>query len=276
MAKEVIDGKKIDKKLKSRNPVIEFDKLKLFFGDPYVIDVEGADGTITIHQPTIGDVVEIGEKRFYATVNAFVTNTTSFRLQLWEQGIDWNEISDFDLFMMLVNTAEKDIYQLFLPDIDFSKFGIFQKQLPDSEDKIRVLYDVENKIEINEQVYFHISQYLRNVFNIFPEEKMTKDKIMKKWFIEKDRRELHNRELKKQKETEEESGLLPLISGCCNHPGFKYKSNELKQLNIYQFYDSVKRLQVYESTVALQSGMYSGFCDLKGVPQENFNFMRTI
>jgi hypothetical protein len=276
MAKEIIDGKKIDKKLKSRNPVIEFDKLKLFFGEPYEIDLEGVDGKITMRQPTIGDVVEIGEKKFYASLNAFITNTTSFRLQLWEQDIDWNDISDFDLFIMLVGTADKEVYNLFLPEINFANFGIFQKQLSDSEEKVNVLYDVENKIEINEQVYFHISQYLRNVFNIYPDEKLTKDAIMKKWFIEKDRRELRNREYKAKKGGDEDSGLISLVSACCNHPGFKYKSSELKELNVFQFYDSVKRLQIYESTVALNHGMYSGFCDLKGVPQENFNFMRSI
>lgn len=276
MAKETIDGKQISKKLKSRNPIIEFDKLQLYFGEPYVIDIPNADGKITLIQPTIGDVIELHEKRYYMTLNSFTANTTSFRLQLWEKNMDWNEMSDFDLFTMLITTAEKEIYQTFLPDIDFSKFGLFQKQIPNTDEKVKVLYDVENKIEINEEVYFHLSQYLRNVFNIFPEEKITKDKILKKWYINKDRRELANREAKKNKGEEEDSGLLPLISACCNHPGFKYKSSELKELGMYQFYDSVKRLQIYESTTALNHGMYSGFCDTKGIPQENFNFMRPI
>lgn len=274
MAKEQLNKGKLAK-LPSRNPKIEFDKLQLFFGNPYVIDVEGADGTITIHQPTIGDIVELGEQRFYATLNAFVTNTTAFRLQLWEQGMDWNTMSDFELFIMLISTVEKEVYQRFFPDLDFSHFGIFQKNVPDSEDKVRVLYDTENKIEINEQVYFHISQYLRNVFNIFPEEKITKDAIMKRWFIEKDKRELRNKEAKKKLKDEDE-GLLPLVSACCNHPGFKYKSRELKELNVFQFFDSVKRLQVYESSTAVQKGMMSGFVDSKGIDPESYNFMRPI
>lgn len=276
MAKEVIDGKKVDKKLKSRNPIIKFDKLKLFFGDPYEIDLENADGKIIIHQPTIGDIVRLGEKRFYSTLNIFITNTTAFRLQLWEQKVDWNDISDFELFIMLIGSADKEVYQLFLPDIDFQNFSVFQKQMPDSEEKVKILYDVENNIEINEQVYFHISQYLRNVCNIFPEEKMTKDPIMKKWFIDKDRREIRNREYKLEKYGEEDSSLLPLISACCNHPGFKYKSSELKELGVFQFYDSVKRLQVYEATTALQKGMYSGFMDTKGIKAEDYNFMKAI
>lgn len=263
-------------KLPSRNPTIEFDKLKLFFGEPYEIDLEGVEGKIVMSQPTIGDIVKLGEKRFFNTLHVFTANTTTFRLQLWEKGLDWNDISDFDMFTKLIITAEKEIYQLFLPDIDFGTFGIYQKQVPDSDDKIIVLYDPKNKIEITEQVYFHISQYLRNVFNIFPEEKITHDAIMKRWFIEKDKRELRNAELKKQNDKDVDSGLVSVISACVNHPGFKYKSNELKTLNAYQFYDSVKRLQVYESTTALQKGMYSGFMDTKKIKFDDYNFMRPI
>ena len=175
---------------------------------------------------------------------------------------------------MLLASADKEVYHTFLPDIDFSKFGIFEKKIDDK--KAKVLYDIENKIEINEEVYFHISQYLRLIFNMYPEEKMTTDSIMKKWFIEKDKRELRNKELKKEKNEGEDSGLLPVISGCCNHPGFKYKTSELKELGVFQFFDSVKRLQVYESTTALQKGMYSGFMDSSKIKTDDYNFMKSI
>ena len=273
MAKVQLNNGKV-LKLKSRNPIIEFDKLQLYFRNPYEIDLDGIDGKITIIQPSIGDIVELGEKRFYSTLNVFTTNTTAFRLQLWDQGIDWNEISDFDLFMLLISTADPDVYHRFLPDLDFSKFGRFMKRRQDSEESYSVLYDQENNIEINEQVYFHISQYLRIIFNINPEEKMTSDKIMKRWFIEKDRRELKNKEF--MKKSESDSGLLPIISACVNHPGFKYKSSELKELGVYQFYDSVKRLQVYEATTALQKGMYSGFMDSSKIKPDDYNFMKEI
>lgn len=276
MAKEVIDGKHVDQKIKSRNPVIEFDQLQLYFCKPYTIDLEGVDGKITLVQPSIDDIVRLGEKRFYATLNIFTTNTTAFRLQLWEQGFDWNVMSDFDLFIMLLTNAEKEVYQTFLPDIDFSKFTRFAKHIS-QEETVGVLYDIENKIEINEQVYFHISQYLRMLFNIYPAEKITEDAILKKWYIDKDKRELAIRKEKKEKgQLDNNSNLMPIISGCINHPGFKYKSSELKEIGVYEFWDSVKRLQVYESTTALQKGMYSGFMDTENIKPEDYNFMRVI
>ena len=79
----------------------------------------------------------------------------------------------------------------------------------------------------------------------------------------------------KLKEKEEEKPfLLPLISACMNHPGFKYKIEDLDNLGIYAFMDSVERLQIYESSIALLRGAYSGFMDTSKVDQNEMNFMR--
>ena len=270
-------------KLKSRNPSIEFDKLQLYFREPYLIDLPNAEGSITLTQPSLGDVIKLGEKRFFSTLSVFTSNTTTFRLQLWNQGIDWTEFPDFGLFMMLTKNADREVYQTFLPGINLADFKLIEKEVtPDrihvreplsGKQKTTVLYNTQTETEINEAVYLHISQYLRTVFNTFPEEKITHDAIMKEWFIMKDRREENN---KKARACEDESILLPLVSACVNHPGFKYKSSELKELGMYQFYDSVKRLQIYEATTALQRGLYSGFMDSSKIKPDDYNFMKPI
>lgn len=257
-----------------RNPKIEFDSLQMFFGEPYVIDLDNAIGRITVFQPTIGDLIALGEKKFYQTLNIFITNTTSHRLELWENKLDWNEVSDFELFCMSYRNIDPDASKLIFKDLDFSTFIPVPREYEDK--KYLVLYSKEYDIEINEMVYHHFSQYLRNVFNTFPEEKITSDKIMKKWFIEKDKRQLEIDKKKSEKGTLESQTIQPLISACINHPGFKYKLHELKEVGICEFYDSVKRLQVYENTTALMKGMYSGMIDGKKINAEDYNFMKKI
>lgn len=269
MATTVIDGQKIDQKLKSRNPVIEFDKLQMYLGEPYTIDLENVAGKITLIQPTIGKVALLGEKKFYETLNIFITNTTSYRLLLWENGIDWNEIDDFDLFCMLYRQINQDVTNLLFENINFSNFEIVAK----GEEKEIVLYDKEHAIEINKNVYHHFSQYFRNVFNIFPEEKITTDAMMKEMFITKDKRKVAN---EKYKEDKGSSSIQSLISACVNHPGFKYKLSEIKDVGICEFYDSVKRLQIYENSTALMKGMYSGFVDSSKISPDSYNFMKDI
>lgn len=273
MAREIIDGKRSDIKIKTRYPQIEFDKLQMYFGEPYVIDLPSAQGTITIKQPTIGELIRMGESRFYSTLNIFITNTTTYRLMLWELGVDWNEMSDFELFCMLYKQIDDEVASLMFDNLSFSNFELFSKQLPDSEQPIIILYDKEHEIEINEEVYQHICQYLRAVFNMSPEEKITQDANLKEMYINKDKRAIIN-ESKKKNKTEKNNSIQPMISACVNHPGFKYKLQELREVGVCEFYDSVQRLQVYESTTALMSGMYSGFCDTSKMSPDQYNFMR--
>ena len=122
---------------KSKYANIEIDRLQMYFGVPYVIDCEDTIGTITVYEPTIGSIVDVGYDRFYATLNIFVTNTTSNRLFLWDQKLDWNEITDFQLFCLLAKTIDTDSAKLLFGDIDWDSFEIFFK-------------DVEIEVEVEE------------------------------------------------------------------------------------------------------------------------------
>lgn len=252
-------------------PKLKLDTLKLYFGEPYTIHTPSKD--IIVYQPTIGDIMEFGEERFYSMANVFIANSTMYRLQLWDLGIDWNDISDYQIFSMLVTNLKPEDTKPLFGDIDFTTFNLYSKQIPSEDGEIQeelVLYSPELDIEINEQVHAQMSLYIRTILNIFPKVEKAKGKTTKQWIIEEERQKQ-----KKNKE-EQSSSLLPLISACLNHPGFKYKKNELKEVGIIEFMDSVQRLQIYESTTALLKGAYSGFMDTSKVNKEEFNFMREI
>lgn len=268
MARVQTDGFKSEGFRKRRYPKLEFDELQMYFGKPYIVDLEGINGSITIKMPTVGNMMLYGEKKFNETLSMFVANTTSYRLALWDKGIDWNEISDFDLFCMLYKQIDSGAASLMFDNLDFSKFEL-RKVNVDGVDKV-VLYNDKDDIEINEDVYQYIHQYLQEVFNIFPEEKITHNKTMKLMFIKKDRGEFE----RKKNKPDKGSSIQALISACVNHPGFKYKLSELTDLGIAEFYDSVKRLQIYESSTALMKGMYSGFVDSSKIKPDSYNFMK--
>lgn len=243
---------------------MEIDRLKLYFGEPCVINEK-----IIISQPTIGVIMEYGEKEFYAMLSPFITNPTSHRLALWDAGIDWNKITDYELFLTLIKGVDSESTKVLFGDVDFSKFELCTKRLGDEE--TITLYNREQDIEIDEKSYKLIAEYLRNMFNIFPKVEKAKGKTTKAWIIDEERRDKN-----RHKDDEYKSTLLPLISACVNHPGFKYKKTELKEVGIVEFMDSVQRLQIYESTRALMSGMYSGMIDTSKIDKEEFNFMRDL
>ncbi len=276
---DLIDGKVLDsddvaslydKNIKYYEQFIgdtpEFDLLRLYFGEDYVVNER-----ITIHQPTIQDIIDIGEKNFYSTIAPFTTNPTAFRVQLWDLGINWNDISDFELFALLIKTVSMNNTKIFFGDIDFSSFDLVavSKETDDGIKQIPILYSQKHDMEIDEETFLKIRKYLCYMFSVKLEDEFIRDKGTQKEVIAKNRADNVKR-LAEQKS----SNLAEMISFAVNHPGFKYKKNELREVCYIEFIDSIKRLQIYESTRALMQGNYSGFCDTSKVPEELFNFMR--
>ena len=260
-----------------RNPKIEFDELQLYFGEPYTVNVGESENKIKCLQPTIGKIVRMGEKKFYQTLNIFITNTTSYRLPLWRMGKDWNVMSDYELFINLLPMAEQPVLDLLFEDFKMDNLTLHKYELEDGTSSV-VIYDTKNEVYFDETVYHHVSQYFRNVFNTFPEEKFTDQAIMKKWFIRKDENEERNNATKKENGTYKEGSIQAVISACVNHPGFKYDVRQLMDVGVCEFYDSVQRLQVYENTTALLKGMYGGFLDTSKLSKnpDTYNFMKSI
>ena len=249
-----------------------FDKLKMFFGENY--EVNG----IKIVQPTIGDILEIGEKNFYHALSPFTNNSTSIRLMLWTAGVDWCNVRDIEVFYVLMDLMVKsddDSYEktlkLVFPNIDITQFVLYGYIPKGSDEKVFYLYNEFTNTVIQEKDYMHIAEYIREMLNIHPKVEKAKGKTTKKWMIDEDRMKLSQRLAEG-----EESSLLPLVSSLINHPGFKYNLQELKQVGIVQFYDAIQRLQIYEGTRALLQGSYSGFCDLSKIDKNKFNFMRSF
>ena len=279
----------VEQKLSSVNieSIFEYDELKMYFGEPYLVTDK-----IQILQPTLGDIIEFGDTKFYSIVSTLCANTTSLRLQLWDMGIDWTKISDYELFMQLIRGFTPNDTFLIFGNLNLSWFKPYVKQYSDNEEKSIVLVNVprdkdgnelpvnlNDAIIIDEFVYLKIVDYLRCMFDIHPkEERNVKGKVTKQWIIDEERMNIEAEKIRnKGKEPRKKSFLYPLISSMVNHPGFKYKKNELKEVGIVEFMDSVKRLQMYESVMALMSGMYSGMLDTKKLNlKEELNWMRDL
>lgn len=249
---------------KKQKPQLDIDKLQLYLGEPFKLNDK-----ITVLQPTVGELIRFGEKEVYSVVHIFTANTTSYRMILWDMGVDWCKITDFDLFQMLCPTLPQESTKILFGDLDFSKLQRYQKQI--GEETSVVLWDPEQELEIDESTYNKLAWYVRNMFNIFPKNEFGKNRATKEALIDEDRINYE-----KHKNDPYSSTLLPLISSCLNHPGFKYSKSELVNVGVVEFMDSVQRLQIYESSRALLQGSYSGFVDTSKIDKAQFDFMRNI
>ena len=242
--------------------IFEYDELQMYFGEPFYINDK-----ITVYIPTIGDIVEFGERQYYSMIHTLTCIPSDMKSQLDDLGVDYMQISDFELFMMLSRGLPQESTKLIFGDLDLSKFAPYINQVNNET----VLYDVENDIVIDKLIYIKIVDYLRKIHNIKPKVEKAANKTTRKILIQLDRERI-----KKSKEEPYKSQLKPLISAMMRFPGFKYKRNELKECGLYEFMDAVSGAQIYISSTALLQGSYSGMIDTSKINKKEFNWMRGI
>lgn len=238
------------------------DDLQLYFGNDYKINDK-----ITIKQPTIGNIVDFGEEKYFYMAQVLTSIPSDMKSILWDMGIDYEKISDFELFIMLSKSLTKDDTYLLLGDIDLSKFKAYKRS---DNDEI-VMYDEVNDITIDTHIYLLMSEHIRKMHGFKKKIEKAGNEFTKKILIQEDR---DNRLINKNKEFK--SILKPLISSMLNSEGFKYKLHELKQVGLCEFMDSVQRISVIKHTDSLLQGIYSGNIDQSKLKKSELNWMREL
>lgn len=242
--------------------IFEYDELKMYFGEPFYINDK-----IVVYMPTIGDIVEFGEREYYNMVCMLTCIPSDMKSQLDDMGINYMKISDFELFMMLCKGLPQKSTKLLLGNLDLSRFDPYLNKNNNEE----ILYDSENDIVIDRLIYAKMINYIRKIHNIKPKVQKAANETTRKILIQLDRDRIE-----KAKKEPYQSQLKTLISAMMRYPGFKYKKNELKECGLYEFMDTVMGAQIYVSTTALLQGSYSGMIDTSKIDKKEFNWMRSL
>lgn len=240
--------------------ILEVDELLLYFGDPYVVN-----DYVTITLPKIGELVKYGERQYYSMLSTITAIPSDMKSQLWDTGIDWTQITDFQLFMMLVSTLPKDKTYILFGDLDFQAMRPFENKQNDTV----VLYNPDTGAVIDELAYGKISSYLCSAHNITKKVEKAANEFTKKFMIDEDRQKLAYNAKQPYK-----SFLRPLISAVKCRQG--YTLDYVKNMGIVEFFDDLSRLQIIVNADALLQGSYSGMIDTSKIPKKNFDWCREI
>ena len=240
--------------------ILEVDELLLYFGDPYVVN-----DYVTITLPKIGALVKYGERQYYSMLSTITAIPSDMKSQLWDTGIDWTQITDFQLFMMLVSTLPKDKTYILFGDLDFQAMRPFENKQNDTV----VLYNPDTGAVIDELAYGKISSYLCSAHNITKKVEKAANEFTKKFMIDEDRQKLAYNAKQPYK-----SFLRPLISAVKCRQG--YTLDYVKNMGIVEFFDDLSRLQIIVNADALLQGSYSGMIDTSKIPKKNFDWCREI
>lgn len=239
---------------------LDVDELQLYFGDDYVIN-----DYIKITQPLVGGVVDYGEAQYFSMVHTLTAIPSDMKSQLWDMGLDWCEVDDFELFMMLAQTLTPDRTAILFGDLDFSKLRPFKS----NQNGDIVLANKDTGLVIDKMIYLRIMSYLRKLHNIKPKVEKAANKMTKKVLIEEDRQKILNAKDKPFK-----SYLLPLISSIKVKQG--YTKDYVRNMGLYEFFDDIARAQIIDNADHLLNGAYSGMMDMKKVDKKQFNWMREL
>nr|DAT63958.1 MAG TPA: hypothetical protein [Caudoviricetes sp.] len=240
--------------------IFDVDQLQLYFGDDYVINDK-----IKISQPTIGDIVDFGEAQYFNVIYTITAIPSDMKSQLWDLGIDWMEIEDFDLFVMLAPTLPVEKTKLLFGDLDFTKLKLYKNR----ENGDILLADLDTGVKIDKMIYLRIVNYLRKVHNITPKIERAANKTTKQILIDEDRMRIQT-----NKEKPFKSYLLPLISSVKVRMG--YTKDYVRNEGFVEFFDDVSRLQIIHNADHLLSGCYAGTIDMKKINKADLNWLREI
>lgn len=242
--------------------LFEIDELKVYFGEDFKINDH-----IIIRQPTVGEILAAGEMAYFGMVNALIAVPSDYIAQLHKIKIDWNEMTDFELFCLLVPSMNKETTRLLFGELDFSAFSI----VPTGPHQCYLHHETGN-FDLDEVTYMAIKNYLCHVHNMTPRRnKIAGNSMTKEIMIEDALAELKKASKKKQK-----SILRSIISTLVNFEGFKYNLEEIRAMKLGAFYDSAKRIPVIQSSRALLQGCYSGNIDTKKLNKNELNYMRDL
>ena len=201
--------------------------------------------------PTVGEILE-DEDKYYGIVSSLTASPFQYMVQLDDMGIDYTQITDYQLFMMLFPMYAQSDLSLIFGDLDTSDFNVYINQDDDSQ----VIYSPSNNIVIDELVYNDLSDMIRKI-NLF-------EKVKSKPGNESARKYLLEKERKKQKRNAKKPRfpyLEKMVIALVNTSEFPYNYETCMDLSIYKFNQSLQQIQRKIAFDNTSVGVYAGTVD---------------
>ena len=217
------------------------------------LDKVNVTETISLRIPTVGEILE-DEQTYYSIVSSLTASPYQYMVQLDDMGVDYTQVTDYELFMMLFPMFAKSVLSIVFGDLHTSDYNVYI----DNSNSTNILYSPTNGLDykIDEFVYMQLSDMLRKINNI--------EKVKSKPGNEEAKRYLLEKERKRQKRNARkpyEPYLEKLVVALVNRPEFKYNYEETMNLSIYKFNQSFKQIQTSITFDNTMIGVYAGTVD---------------
>ena len=252
---------------------MEVDKLKLLRGKPIVFS-----DLLTIYQPTLGQIEEVGEQKFFNTLWLMCSCAWDMPSTFADAGIDFMSVSDWQFFIQITHSFNVEDTRLVFGDLDFSKLLPMNYQEDDNTEPQIVLVNPEpmtiNGIEyqpaqyiFTEDMYKEMIPFVREMIGFQHKGRKAANKATAKILIMDDRKQ-RNRHKNDTYESMFHNGIISLV----NTEEFPYTYETVFDITMYQFTKSLLQIQGKKQACAMLQGSMSGFVDTSKIPSSSFQW----
>lgn len=210
---------------------------------------------LSLRIPTVGEILE-NEQHYYHLVSSLTATPYQCMVQLDDLGIDFTQINDFQLFMMMFPAIARGDTGILFGDTDLS--DIMGHHNP--ENGAPSLYSAKNRLIIDEYTFERIAAHIRKINGLKKEKRRPGNDEARKFRIDLERKRQMRRAGRPY-----EPYLEKLVVALVNRPEFKYNYEQAEQLTIYQFnqcFEQIKTSINYDNTM---TGIYSGTIDMSKI-----------
>ena len=236
------------------------DEARLLRGEDIVVD-----DVITLHQPTLNEIIDYGEQRFFANFYSICAIPSDFKSMLDDSGLDFMEVTDWQLFIMLTRNMSIEDTSIVIPNIDFSKLEIMQ--IGDTGELVLT----DGSMVITEETYMGFIGYIREQVGYVMKREKAANKFTKRILIDEDRAKR-----KASANKEYESMLNSMIVSLVNTEEFSYSYKTVYEITFYQLLKSFTQIQKKKAACAKFQGCMSGFVDTSKVKQSDLSWVYEV
>lgn len=204
--------------------------------------------TVSVLIPTVGQIID-NEEAYYQAVCMIVATPYDMMVQLDDAHIDFTQIDEFELFILLFENLRAMDTSLIFGDLDLS--GLKPERF-DGTGEI-VLRDAERDIVIDRIVHASLCDNIREMLHMEKNDKKPGNEEARKYLIDRERRR-QRRAGSKRKGSQLEKYIVALV----NTEQFPYDYETVRDISIYQFYASLNQIAhkiKFDNTMA---GYYAG------------------
>ena len=215
---------------------------------------------ITVYNPSIYEVRDFGEDLYYTILNLIVRKPYDIAVELYDKGIDYQSITDWDLFYDTIVNIPIEYTCILFGKLDFRQFDKYINQ----ENGMKILVNkYDSNFRIDEVIYRQIVTYLRYIH--FISEKVEYDvgnNQAKKFLIERMRRK-QNKLIKDYESgrKKHQSNISNMIKYCVNNANFKYDYTTIMNIKLNLLYESYYFIVHGNERDNVMSGIYHGTID---------------